>query len=186
MSAKPWVSKEYLPDILYPASGTLGKIEIEELKNLKLGSSGKNHFILTEQGTNSNLVEDVSLKIPYTTDFEYNFYIKKIESFKFLGKDWDTFNSEPPNDIAISNAKDALKEFHKKSIYPDEISPTSEEGVAFQSFGDNFYYLFEFYNDGDIGYLKQLDEEIISVDIEFSELDSIIDKLKEESLSVGL
>jgi hypothetical protein len=78
---------------------------------------------------------------------------KLIKSFLNLKKDWDTYDSEPPNETAVNNALLALK---KCKTEPTLIGPCSDEGITFEYLiGDN-YYILEFYNDGDIGYLEDI------------------------------
>jgi len=99
--------------------------------------------------------------------------IKRIESFAELKKDWDTFDSDPPGEIAIKNAITALGYCQRR--FPDAINPNGEPGVTFEYFKTNYFFVIEFYNTGEIGYLKTIDDVIVdNKDITINEVEQVI------------
>lgn len=74
--------------------------------------------------------------------------LKRVENFRYLKTDWDSFGSVAPNEIAISNAQKASLKIAKYTFFPEAINPSSDEGILFEYIIKGKYYVFEFFNDG--------------------------------------
>jgi len=106
--------------------------------------------------------------------------ISKILSFKDLPVGFDSYESNPPNDVAIKNAIEAVNIFTKNNFLPDLVVASSEEGVIMEFFRiDYMYYLFEFYNDGDIIFLERgSDNKSEAEEIKIKDIEKKILKIK--------
>lgn len=98
---------------------------------------------------------------------------ERIKSFRKLEKDWDTYDSEPPNEIAIENALIGLKECKTK---PSSIGPCGE-GITFEYLLGNNYYVLEFYNDGEIAYLEDIGNKGLNIKSSDITIDEIPEKM---------
>ena len=110
----------------------------------------------------------------------FNNYLDKIKSFEYYPKGWDSFDTEPPSKIAIKNAIFALKLTRKHFILPERVNASADEGIIFEFLKGDKYYLIEFYNDGDIVYLKRENTKSEAFDITNAELEGIIKEIKNE------
>lgn len=113
-----------------------------------------------------------------TLYFQINAYKARVESFRYYAKGWDSFNSEPPNEVAIKNALNTLDILKIHSILPVKINASSDEGIIFELLINGNYYLFEFYNDGDIVFLKRENGKSEAFDINNNEIESKILEIK--------
>ncbi len=137
---------------------------------------GKFHHVLSSTVTTAYinaLFEDRSTEAEYEDTPDYLFFRlwKRVSSFKNYIKDWDSYGSEPPNETSINRALQALQILRNHRVFPEMVNPSSDEGIVFEFFRGDRYYLFEFYNDGDLIFLRRLGgvrnvEEITVNDIE--------------------
>lgn len=77
---------------------------------------------------------------------------EKLESFRALQRGWDSYNAEPPSDLAINNARRILHLVWSQSVpVPVRLSPSVEGGVGvvFTSAKGKYADL-ECFNDGEI------------------------------------
>lgn len=155
--------------------------------NLNIASQVYAVFSLSH--LNTGYTDMVSLKQTVgaskpTFDRELNNLLAKlraeaqIDSFNDLSKGWDSYNAEPPNETAVNNSLTALDVLENYSLFPTKISPSADGGIIFEFLSDN-YYLLEFCNDGDMVYLKRINDEPEACEIS---LDNIEDKIKEIKL----
>ena len=108
---------------------------------------------------------------------KYNYLVDRINGFKKLEKNWDTFDNIPPSQIAIDNALIALNKLKYGGILPSQINPSSD-GIVFNIFYNNKYYVFDFDNEGEIVFLKSDPNSGREVyDIEKSDIDKKITEL---------
>lgn len=89
----------------------------------------------------------------------YAGYAERIKSFAYLRSDWNPYGAAPPNSEAINKALHILAIMSRSGILPDLINPSVEEGIVFEFMVDDKFFLFEFYNDGDVIYLKRHGDE---------------------------
>jgi hypothetical protein len=77
---------------------------------------------------------------------------RKLEAFRGLRPGWDSYNAEPPTELAISNARRILHLLWSAgAMGPVTISPSVEGGVGiiFSGHGKKYADL-ECFNDGEI------------------------------------
>ncbi len=78
---------------------------------------------------------------------------QRLESFRSLRQGWDSYDAEPPGDVAIANARRILHVLWSGEAAPPlrQISPSVEGGVAVVFTGrDKKYADIECFNNGDI------------------------------------
>ena len=77
-----------------------------------------------------------------------------IDRMRSLEKDWDTYGSDPPSEVAIANAKAFVARLESVGLAPKHIDPSSDEAVSvtFQYSPGRGVWV-EFYNDGDISHI---------------------------------
>lgn len=119
-----------------------------------------------------------------TTEFQR--ILARIKSFKDYPPNWDSFGSEPPNDISINNAIKALEDLKFHELLPTKISPSSEEGVMFEFLIGNHYYLLEFCNSGHIVFLRRENETPKAFEISLAQLEGRIFEMKYGQQSIEL
>jgi len=90
---------------------------------------------------------------------------QQIHSYRTLGKNWDSYGAEPPSEIAIGHALDALGLFYGRGVLSMNVSPSSDEGIVLEFFVEGKFHLIEFYNDGDIVYVRRDDGQSYVFDI---------------------
>jgi len=151
-----------LPPILYFDSGTSGSEgAIQDIVQKTYGSWDDHHI---EKILQRN-----------THERQYADYKKKIKSFAYLGPEWNPYGAAPPNSEAINKALHTLAIVRDSGIFPDLVNPSVEEGIVFEWKVDDKFFLFEFYNDGEIIYLKREgDEESHVSEINLDEIPLII------------
>ena len=103
---------------------------------------------------------------------------ERIKSFENYVMDWDSFGSKPPNVTSINHAQHALRMLRHHRIFPEMVNPSSDEGIVFEFFRGDRYYLFEFYNDGDIVFLRREGDERKAEDISINDLEEKILEIK--------
>jgi len=74
----------------------------------------------------------------------------KLYSLRGLPNNWNGYGSAAPNSIAIRYAQDILDILYENDFSPDEIFPSSEEGVALFLKKGRKHSVIECYNDGNI------------------------------------
>lgn len=74
----------------------------------------------------------------------------ELNKMKDMEYNWDGFESDPPNLLAIRTASEVLYSLHDVQLRPTSINPSAEEGVAISFFNKGKYAIIECYNDGDI------------------------------------
>lgn len=109
--------------------------------------------------------------VTYDRNLKIRRLIADIKSFVNYPPNWDSFGSQPPNEIAIMNAIKGLQILAGNGLFPDKVSPSMEEGIIFEFLLMSNYYLFEFYNDGDIIFLKREDDGLKAMEINLSEFE---------------
>lgn len=146
--------------------------------NLYTGTtSGSTVFEISDQQgwADTNKKSDVGYNI--INESTYTNYLNQIKSFTSLNKNWNTYDAEPPNDKAISNAIDALHLLKIYLKYPIRIGPSPEGGVSFEFLKEQNYIIIEFYNNEDIIFLKQFDGNSVVLDITEADLNEIIQQI---------
>jgi len=91
----------------------------------------------------------------------------RIKSFKEIGENWDSMGSAAPSELSIRNALFALELLKDSMIFPNSINPSSDEGIVFEFSLNKNYFIFEFYNDGDIVFLKDIKDGSVSEPMAF-------------------
>ena len=110
-----------------------------------------------------------------TLERHYAEYAERIKSFAYLRSDWNPYGAAPPNSEAINKALRTLAIMRDSGILPDLVNPSVEEGIVFEWKVDDKFFLFEFYNDGEVIYLKREgDEESHVFEIDLDEIPLII------------
>lgn len=85
-------------------------------------------------------------------DAERAAQLEKLESFRTLLPGWDSYNAEPPSELAISNARRIIHLLWSiGNTVPVRISPSVEGGVGIIFSGPKEKYAdLECFNDGEI------------------------------------
>lgn len=84
-------------------------------------------------------------------DREHEEQLARLESFRGLQRGWDSYDAEPPNAMAIDNAKRILRVLWEGDIEVRmRLSPSVEGGVAVVFNGSDKYADLECFNDGEI------------------------------------
>lgn len=85
-------------------------------------------------------------------DDERSAQLKKLESFQALQRGWDSYNAEPPSELAIANARRILHLLWSRgATAPVRLSPSVEGGVGVVFTGPKGKYAdLECFNDGEI------------------------------------
>lgn len=100
--------------------------------------------------------------------------IDQISQLGSIGHNWDSYGSEPPNPIAIENAKNMIKRFASRNIKPAVIAPCPEEGVTLTFIIGEQMATIETYSSGEIIAIKAKEEtesEVWEVDPDSPEAD---------------
>ena len=129
------------------------------------------------QDTYSSRDDEYSERILQGVTLErlYAGYAERIKSFAYLRSDWNPYGAAPPNSEAINKALRTLAIMRDSGILPDLVNPSVEEGIVFEWKVDDKFFLFEFYNDGEVIYLKREgDEESHVFEIDLDEIPLII------------
>jgi hypothetical protein len=95
----------------------------------------------------------VAEALPVLTDQERVAQWEKLESFRNLQHGWDSYEAEPPNEVAMANARRVLHILWSSGTVPPirTISPSVEGGIGIVFAGShNRYADIECFNDGDI------------------------------------
>ncbi len=113
-------------------------------------------------------------------------HIKKLMNLK---KDWDSYGSDPPNEISYNNSLIIIDALVKLDLIPTNISPSVEGGICFSFINNRKHSDIECDNEGDIivGTSAIIESEIIKQDVDIweidkyntSELEASINKIKE-------
>ena len=75
-------------------------------------------------------------------------WIDRLNSFKELKEDWDSYNASPPNDLATAHARYFLYYLMENGREPNKLNPSAFGGIGFTfSNGDKNVYV-EFGNTG--------------------------------------
>lgn len=74
----------------------------------------------------------------------------KIDRLSDLKPNWDTYNGEPPNKLAVARARQALGIAADEQFLPDRIVADAEGGIALVYFRDERFGSVCFYNDGTV------------------------------------
>ena len=99
--------------------------------------------------------------------------VAKIETYRDLPRNWNSFDRDPPSELAIKYAITALH--NNFEVLPDRIDPSNDESIIFTYYRNNWYYLIEFYNDGEIVFLKRKGSEHSHVeDTTLADLDRFV------------
>lgn len=75
--------------------------------------------------------------------------VKQIQSLRQDIYKYEGYTADPPNDIAIELAIEALRIFAEYALKPHRIASSSDEGVCLSFRNDNRYAHVECFNDGD-------------------------------------
>ncbi len=122
-------------------------------------------------------IEDLNNKIVQSDILEHQYadYENRIKSFAYLGPEWNPYGAAPPNSEVINKALHTLAIMRDSGILPDLVNPSVEEGIVFEWKVDDKFFLFEFYNDGEVIFLKREgDEESHVFEIDLDEIPLII------------
>jgi len=76
---------------------------------------------------------------------------EEIRAFSSLAKGWDSYNAEPPSEMAIQSALSVLDHLGSIGVHPDWIIPTSDDSILLQFSHDDLTYQWELESDGDVG-----------------------------------
>jgi len=75
---------------------------------------------------------------------------KQIIKLKNLKKGWDSYDADPPNYLALTNALKILDLLFESEFSPTRIMPSVEGGISFLFIRNTKYADIECDNDGDI------------------------------------
>ena len=79
---------------------------------------------------------------------------RRIESFRNLEKDFDSYNSDPPSELAIENALKGLNEIDKRGLIPDYVDAGCADEIIMQVNTGECFEEWSFYSDGEILMMK--------------------------------
>ena len=83
-----------------------------------------------------------------------------------------------PNQTACEMALEALKLLWDYKVLPSLINPSGDESLLFEFFMGNDFYLIEFYNSGEIIYLKRIvGKPKVIKEIDFQNLKDVIQEI---------
>jgi len=76
---------------------------------------------------------------------------RQLDALDHLKKGWDSYDAEPPNKMAVENARRAFEEFSslEMGVLPTRISASVEGGVGFVFRRADRYVDIEFFNSGE-------------------------------------
>jgi len=104
--------------------------------------------------------------------------VAMIKTYQDLPRNWNSFDRDPPSELARSNAIKALHNIFE--ALPDRIDPSNDESIIFTYYRDDWYYLIEFYNDGEIAFLKRKGSEPSHVeDVTLADLDRVLKEIND-------
>jgi len=113
-------------------------------------------------------LEEIEIQDQVLSEIYYKNNLAYLNSLKNINPDWDSHNSEPPNDLAIENAQSALSILYQINIQPDKVLPTSDSGVLFRINKPTGYILIEFFANGEIALLSRSNDkrDVFEIDLE--------------------
>jgi hypothetical protein len=101
----------------------------------------------------------------------------KIKGFSNLEDDWDKLGTCAPSPTAIGNALFTLRELYQNDVVPNHVNATSDESIIFEIYNENGRFLFEFFNDGDIVFMKKQPTQREVIDISKEMIPMLIRKM---------
>ena len=112
-----------------------------------------------------------NFKTPELSKLGLSDFITIVKGFSSLNPDFLRFIEEAPSHSSIQRAIWTLSNLGRKGQLPTKVSPSPDGGVMIEKITSNNYFLIEFYNDGDIVFLKRKpDGQREAFDLEFEEL----------------
>jgi hypothetical protein len=107
---------------------------------------------------------------------------EKLKQLSNLPANWDSYNAEPPNNIALNWTREILKILFKMGFPPTRITPSVENGVGISFICEHKYADIECFNEGDI--LAVISDgkgipEVWEVESTTLAITSTIDKIRE-------
>jgi len=79
--------------------------------------------------------------------------LEDLDQYSHLKQGWDGYTAEPPNYLAIDQAKKFLYCLHEAGIFEYRIAPSVANGIGITIKGSKRKAYIEFYNSGSIFYL---------------------------------
>ena len=74
----------------------------------------------------------------------------KIQSFRDLKPNWDSYGAAPPSEIAIENCLKGLEDIDKRGFVPDWIETGSDNSIIMEVNVGDYFEEWDFYNDGEV------------------------------------
>ena len=99
-------------------------------------------------------------------------YKSIIESYNYL--DTEAMGIEKPNANSIKTAIDIIIVFEDKGMNISNLTPSPDGGIMIEFESENAYRVIEIYNDGEIIYVKNDNEEMASKKISLENIDNLI------------
>jgi len=157
------------------------KAMIEALSNDTGGTEGKYFLRDSDPSKNKPTLTNAQFTgwtVPIS-ESNYEDNKNKIESFRNLPKDWSYYEAEKPNEFAINNALMTLEKLKEINKFPNNINPSLDEGVIFELIIDGNDFVFEFDNNGEIGFLERFrNVEAKAYSVSIDDLQTYIDHIK--------
>ena len=106
---------------------------------------------------------------------------QKLDLAGSLPENWNTYGSEPPNEVATSLALAVLQSLEKVSLPPSALTPSSEGGIAIAFVNGAKRALLETYNTGEVvaaTYSSESEPQVWEFKFNESGLQSAIDEIR--------
>lgn len=82
---------------------------------------------------------------------------KRVANFTKLEKGWDSYNAQPPSQIAVKNTLAFLQLLKMLGLKPDWVEPTSDDSIMLEVKVGGLLQEWDFYSDGDVAVLYELE-----------------------------
>lgn len=106
--------------------------------------------------------------------------MNKLDEIRRAGNNWCDENIPGPNDIVLSKSKTLINDLVANNMIPSRITPTVEEGICFIFKNINKIMYLELYNDGEMGYIIEENEQKKILDnaeiLHFEEILNIVNR----------
>ena len=86
---------------------------------------------------------------------KYDHFYQIIHSFASLPSNWDSYGAKPPSQTAINRAVEYLSTLAQYKLVPNAVGPSPDGGVMLEFSIGSKYFLLDFYNDGDLVFLRE-------------------------------
>lgn len=120
-------------------------------------------------GMISHPLSEVFKSIFWVNKARFNDARSRLQSTTLLQPGWDTYDADPPNQIARKLAQKMLLKLEAEALPPSRLLPSSEGGIAISFANENGRAEIEIYNSGEIAAATySLHEEPIVWDLDGS------------------